>query len=252
MKRWMILSIVFFLPASAVCSTSLSYTGNLATPEDVFEVTFSLSSAQNVAIETWSFGGGTNAAGTAISGGGFDPMVSLFSGAGPSATIVSVAGSPAADADTLSNPPFSFVGNCPPAGMVTIGTGTGSSVCGDVNLQLSALAPGVYTLVLTDANYVPSAVNPGPPSSEHLSDGFSDLTGGVFQTCNTTSNGTTCITPTSHFAVDIVDLSGAGLSTPEAESFSLVGIGFLALGVLRNYRKIKARSFRAGKPHPLL
>ena len=226
------------LSGTAAASTSfLSYTGSLASSDAVFEATFSLSSTSNVAIQTWGFGGGTNAAGTVIAAGGFDPMVALFSGPVASAAIYTIAGNPAADADTLVNPPISFVGNCPPAGLVTIGTGAGSSVCGDDLMQISGLAAGIYTLVLTDANYIPSAVNPGPPFSTLLSDGFSDLTGGVFQTCNTTSDGTTCITPTSHFAVDVVDLSGAGLSAPEPQPFALLGIGFVALGVLRRRRQ---------------
>jgi len=236
-KAAILAACIGLLPTTAICSTSfLSYTGDLADPESVFTTTFTLTATANINIATWGFGGGTNAAGAAISAGGFDPMVSLFSGPAATASIVTVSGSPVANADTLFNPPFSFVGNCPPAGLVTIGTGSGASVCGDDLLSITGLPAGVYTLVLTDANYVPFAVNPGPPSSTLLSDGFSDLTGGVFQTCNTTSDGTFCITPTSNFAVDIVDLSGSGLATvPEPQSLEFVGIGLAALlGVLVN------------------
>jgi hypothetical protein len=80
-------------------------------------------------------------------------------------------------------------------------------------------------LNLTDANYVPLAVNPGPAGgSTLLSDGFTDFTGGVFQTCNSTTDGTFCITPTSNFAVDIVDQTGAVL----AEVYALEAQGTLA------------------------
>jgi len=73
-------------------------------------------------------------------------------------------------------------------------------------------------------------VNPGPPGSTQLSDGFNDFTGGVFQTCNTTSTGTTCITPSNKFAVDITVLQGAPLNTvPEPESLALMGFGLAAL-----------------------
>ena len=229
-----------------VCGTSfLSYTGNLANPEDVFETSFSISATSNIEVLTWSFGGGTNRAGTVIAPGGFDPLVALFSGPIATASIVTIAGSPAADGDTLSNPPISYVGNCPPAGMVTIGTGTGNVVCGDDRMQILGLAAGTYTLVLTDANYVPYAVNPGPPISTLLSDGFADFTGGVFQTCNTTGDGTFCITPSSAFAVDIVDLSCSvdhpgcsGLSTtPEPMSSALLGLGLAALGIFKFHNK---------------
>jgi len=192
------------LSAPANCATaSLSLTGSLPSPQSAIQQTFTLDAPATLQIVTWSFGGGTNAAGQVIPPGGFDPLVALFSGPPGAPSIILNAANPAADADTLTN----FVGNCPPAGTVMIGTGVGSVVCGDDALVLP-LAAGTYTLVVTDANYIPSAVDPGPPSFSLLSDGFLDLTGGVFQTCNTTSDGTTCITPANRFAVDIVDTNG--------------------------------------------
>jgi uncharacterized repeat protein (TIGR01451 family) len=182
--------------------------GTLASPEAVFEQTFTLSATSNLRIVTLSFGGGTNAAGQVIPPGGFDPLVALFSGPPSTASIFVNAANPAGDADTLSN----FVGNCPPAGTVVIGTGIGNVVCGDDALVLTNVPPGTYTLIVSDANNVPFAVDPGPPTSMLLSDGFLDLTAGVFQTCNITSDGTFCITPNNHFAVDIVDTTGAFLS----------------------------------------
>jgi hypothetical protein len=96
----------------------LSYTGSLDTPESVFELAFNLSSTAALSIRTWSFGGGRNATGQVIPAGGFDPLVALFSGPVSTASIVTIGGNPAADADTL----LSFTGNCPPAGFVVIGT----------------------------------------------------------------------------------------------------------------------------------
>jgi hypothetical protein len=197
-------AMCLLMSAPANCATaSLSLTGSLPSPQSAFQQTFTLDAPATLRIVTWSFGGGTNAAGQVIPAGGFDPLVALFSGP-PTPSIVLNAGIPAADADTLTN----FVGNCPPAGTVMIGTGVGSAVCGDDALVIMNVPAGIYTLVLTDANYIPFAVDPGPPTSSLLSDGFLDLTAGVFQTCNTTSNGTTCITPANRFAVDIVDTNG--------------------------------------------
>jgi hypothetical protein len=180
----------------------------LTSPEAVFEQTFTLSATSNLSIVTFSFGGGTNAAGQVIPPGGFDPLVALFSGPPSTASIFVTAGNPAGDADTLSN----FVGNCPPAGTVVIDTGIGDVVCGDDALVLTNVPPGTYTLIVSDANNVPFVVDPSPPLSTLLSDGFLDLTAGAFQTCNTTSDGTTCITPNNRFAVDIVDTTGPFLS----------------------------------------
>ena len=74
-------------------------------------------------------------------------------------------------------------------------------------------------------------------ASTLLSDGFSDLTGGAFQTCN----GLNCITTTGNYAVDIVDLSGAGLAAPEPQAFALTLAGFAALGLIRKARTSRHR-----------
>ena len=181
-RNRILIGLGFLSLACHLDASPLFYAGALATPEDIFTQTFTIAVTQDIAIATWGFGGGT-VSGNVIPAGGFDPLVALYAGDLSTASIVTVAGNPAADADTLST----FVGNCPPAGLVTIGTGSGSSICGDDRLVVDGVAPGIYTLVLSDANYVPFSVNPGPPASTLLSDGFADLTGGVFQTCNTTS-----------------------------------------------------------------
>jgi len=241
MKRALVnlIAAAALLAAPAYSSPMLvSYTGNLASAESDFVQAFVLTATSNVIIQTWSFGGGTNAAGTVIPAGGFDPLVAIFSGSGAGAAILTDGmGNPIADADTLSN----FVGNCPPAGMLTIGTGTGSSVCGDDFVEIDNLAAGTYTLVLSDANYVPYAVNPGPPTSSLLSDGFSDMTGGVFQTCNFPSGGEACITPTNSYAVDI-GIEAGGMSVPEPRTFVLLLTGLacmIFLGERHDKRKKK-------------
>jgi len=212
-------SIVFAILATLVASrsagaqvTSLSFAGSLATPTSVFAQSFVLSAPSALTIQTWGFGGGTNSAGTAIAAGGFAPTVCLFSGFGGTASIVESAGNPATSAVTLT----SFAPNGA-AGTVTIGSGSGSIVTGDSRLVLGVLPAGVYTLVLTNAGYTPYAVNPGPPNSL-IQDDFGDLTGGVFQTCNTTADGTTtCVTPTANFAVDVVAPSPVLLSDSDSD-----------------------------------
>ena len=236
-----LLSAVCLVTATASGATSYNaYTGTLASPTTAFETSFTLSSFDNIQIQTWGFGGGTNAAGQFIPAGGFDPLVTLFSGLPATATIVTDASSnPLVDADNLSNPPYSFVGNCLPAGYVTIGTGIGSLVCGDdllkTSLGFAGLPAGTYTLVLTDANYQPAAIF----DNGALSEGFNDLTGGVFQTCNTTSNGTTCVVDSANYAVDIVSADGkSDLSqVPEPTALALLGTGLAALAGLKRFRK---------------
>jgi hypothetical protein len=180
--------------------TSVSYTGTLASPQDYFSVTFTLTAATTVTIKTWGFGGGTNSSGQAIPSGGFDPLITLFSGLAATATIYSdTSGNPIADADLLQDPTWSYSGNCPPAGTVAIGA---NSDCGDVKLQIP-LAAGTYTLLLTYADYLPGAIFAGGV----LAQPFVDLTGGTaqFQTCDVADN--TCVSRSGNYAVDIV---GAG------------------------------------------
>ena len=176
---------VCVLPMTA-SGSAFSFTGTLTIPESVFETTFTLPSSSTVTFQTWGFGGGTNAGGQTISAGGFDPLIALFSGPVATATIYADgSGNPLADADNLFNSPWSYVGNCPPAGTVAIGS---DNDCGDDFMQ-ATLAPGAYTLVLSDANYIPNAIY----DNGALSEGFTDLKAGVFQTCDPVSNA--CITP---------------------------------------------------------
>jgi hypothetical protein len=216
---WML--CLFAATATSLRADPVSFTGNLMSPEGVFEDTFTLLSNSTVTIQTWGFGGGTNSSLQNIGPGGFDPLITLFSGPPASATmVVDAFGNPLADADNLLNAPWSFVGNCPAAGSVAIGS---DNDCGDVYMQ-AGLAEGTYTVVLTDANYIPNAVY----DNGTLSEGFTDLTGGAFQTCDPVSNA--CITPNGNYAVDILYAQpDSPAITPEPSTLSQLGIGFAVL-----------------------
>jgi len=219
--------LVVFLTPDTVRAISLSFTDSLASPTSTFETTFNVVGTGDVTIQTFGFGGGTNAAGQTIPAGGFDSTVALFSGSGNSASIVMIGTNPAGSSDLTSL----FSPGCPPAGMVTIGTGSGSIVCGDSQLVVpsSSLSIGTYILTLSVAGYQPLAFNPGPPTHTLLSDGFSAPIGTpMFQTCNVTSDQPTgiCVTTTSNFAVDI---SGPIAPVPEPGMFILVASGLAML-----------------------
>jgi hypothetical protein len=214
----------------STCSTftgAISCTGAADTPEDVFLESFTLSAGATVTVQTFGFGGGVNAAGTTIPAGGFDSLVALFSGTPTAATILTDGfANPIASADNLSL----YSPGCPPAGLVTVGTVAG--VCGD-NTLIATLAAGTYTLLLSDASFVPIPVNPGGSSPFDLTDNssnnygsstgngaYNDLTGGVFQTC---ASFTDCNTDTGSFAVDITGLNGGppATTTPEPGTLAL-------------------------------
>jgi PEP-CTERM motif len=216
---------ISMLALASICSADvvLSETGTLASPEDTFLMAINLATAGNVTLQTYGFGGGTNAAGTVIPSGGFDPFVGLFSGTGPAAVFIN------GDSDILTN----YTPGCPPAGTVTIGSM--ANQCGDVRLELTGLAAGMYTVLLSDSEYVPNAVF---EVAGTLGDGFTDFTGGVFQTC---VDANTCIPQpdTANWALDITESSGSAV--PEPGALGLAGLGLaLAAGaseVLRRFKK---------------
>jgi hypothetical protein len=203
-----------FLAAQVASASTTSITGSFLTPEDTYAATVTLTSAGVLNLQTWGFGGGTNAASQVISAGGFDSFVGVFAGTGDNAVFVD------GTSDILSN---YGLGGCPPAGTVNIG----GAVCGDVALS-ETLAAGTYTVLLSDAAYIPYAVF---ETGGLLGDGFADLTGGVFQTCS----GTNCITPTANWALDITTPNDT-TPVPEPGGFWIFGFTLIAWGMASRRR----------------
>jgi hypothetical protein len=123
-------------------------------PQDAFLFAFDLSAPGQVRIQSWGYGGtsnapdGTNAAGMVIPPGGFDPYVSVFNGVRPAATFV------ASNDD----------GACPP-GAVSAGK------CYDSALAVN-LSAGSHTLSVTAFLNMSFAENLGTGT---LDDGFIGL-----------------------------------------------------------------------------
>jgi len=181
--------------AAACYGDTISLTGSLD-PNDANDVllhVFSLGATSTLTIQSYGYGGGTNAAGTVIPAGGFDTYVSLFRGTGASATFL------ASNDD----------GSCPP--------GNASPACHDSTLVMQLSGVGTYTLALSVFDNFSFAENFG---SGTLGDGFIGL-GDYFDT----SSGTV---RTSNYAVDI---SASGL-TPEPAMSLPVAAAFGFLGIL--------------------
>src|SRR5260370_2449839 len=81
--------VVTYVAIQAASGAPISYPGSLAASSDSSTtITVNLASAGNLALQTWGFGGGTNAASVVIPAGGFDPFVGVFAGQGSTATFV--------------------------------------------------------------------------------------------------------------------------------------------------------------------
>jgi hypothetical protein len=219
-----------FMAASGVCDAdTMSQTGTLASSEDTALIPIVLTSAGDVTLQTFGFGGGVNAAGTPIAPGGFDPFAGLFSGTGDGAVFVD------GTSDILTN----YTPGCPPAGTVMLG---GSATCGDVNMQFTGLAAGTYTVLLSDGEYIPFATFEGPGGT--LGDGFVDFTAGVFQTCDTNGD---CNDDTANWALDITtSASNPPPPVPEPPSVELVCMAIVLAGAWMYRRDRRANSWIQG------
>jgi hypothetical protein len=217
-----------FFSANLASANRISETGTLSSPEDTVLITLQLNAGDDLLLNTYGFGGGTNYAGAVIPSGGFDPFVGLFSGTGSTALFIN------GDSDILSD----FSPGCPPAGLVTVGSVPDQ--CSDVILGITGLTAGTYTIVLSDGAYVPEAVFESAPA--YLGDGFVDLTGGAFQTCYDAAD---CNNDTGNWALDISAPEGSfKIITPEPAPFGPVGFGLaIVAGLALSKRKVTFYKF---------
>ena len=230
MHRFLAFFALALVPAS-LHAGSLSFVGTLASPTDVFETTFTLGSPATIGLQTWGFGGGTNAGGTPIPAGGTDPFLAIFSGTGAGATILTdVSSNPYGTSLDVSNY-GSFVG-CGPAGAPVIG---GSPQCGDITMTLPSLAAGTYTVLLSDGQYIANAVF----DNGTLGEGFADFTGGAF--CNLSINGVDCPNPSGAYAFDITGLPTSTSPVPEPAPVALVALMFFGLLLVQEQRRVHDR-----------
>ncbi|WP_414661098.1 DVUA0089 family protein [Horticoccus sp. 23ND18S-11] len=189
------IGLALFTAASSAFAVNFSFTGNLANDNDVQLFTFSVGATSNVTLRTWSYAGGTNAAGTLIARGGFDPILALFNSAG------------------------TLIGQNDDGGSSLVAIDAVTGQAWDTFLNLPSLAPGTYTVSV--AQYANFALGP------NLSNGFSGsgTTGWRDNTGNVRN---------SSWAFDILNVDQAVVQrAPDAGSslalFTLALVGLVGL-----------------------
>lgn len=183
------------LTVSFASASTVSYTGSFTSDDQVQLFTFSLASPSDITLETLSYGGGMNGNGQKIPEGGFEPVLSLFSGTG---LFLNASGAN---------------GSCPPQ---TVDSATG--LCGDAFLMQSGLAAGKYTVALTEFFNVAN----GPTlAAGFLEGGAGNFTGVSCGISGGSFLDETCAQRTSNYALDITT-SPSTSATPEPASFWLI------------------------------
>ena len=193
----------------AASATNISLTGSFATDDQLESFTFTLASSATVVARTWSYAGGTNAAGTLIPAGGFDPWLSIFDAAGNLQASV--------DNRTCGQ----------------VGTDPVTGSCFDSYIS-QTLGAGAYTLILSESD--------NQPAGTTLADGFTRTGQGNFTAAFGCSNGQFCDinadNRTPNWAVDIDNVTSGPPSGVPEPAMTLPVCG--ALGVYLLLRRKRA------------
>jgi hypothetical protein len=194
---------------SSVSATTLSYTGQFTYDNDVQLFSFTVGALSTVGLRTYSYAGGTNAAGQTIARGGFDPIMELFNSAGQ------------------------LIGQQDDSVCGKVGTDSVTQQCWDINFVME-LAPGTYTASLQQYNNY--------SVSDKLADGFyfqgvqnQNFRNGFVDEMDVKRNGA--------WAFDILNVNPAALpepsEVPEPGSLGLMGAAMIGMTVLRRRRARK-------------
>ncbi len=217
--------------SSPALATGFSFTGNFAEDDNVQLFAFSTNGSSKVRLISYGYGGGTNAAGTVIPRGGFDPILALFNSSG---TLIGQ------NDDSIST----TLGACG-AGVVTPDALTGQQW--DTCLDLPSLASGNYTVAIMEyANFAT-----GPNLSNGFVQGSSVNFTDAYRCADDPSNthpfhDVSGVSPgclrNSHWAFDILNVNQATETNgvPEPISLAVFGAGLAGAVAMRRRRKSAA------------
>ena len=197
---------VFLTLLSGVAyADNFSFAGTFSQDDNVQLFNFVVGAPSAVTLRTWSYAGGTNAAGNVIARGGFDPILALFNSSG------------------------AFIDQNDDGGCGTVAADSVSGVCWDTFLTASLVA-GSYTVAVMEFDNFANGPN--------LSNGFTRSGQGNFTGPLTNHPGESFwdVTNThrdNHWAFDILNVQAATQTeTPVPEPASMFSLlpALLALG----------------------
>lgn len=197
------------ISAAQASAATVSYSGTLATDDQVQMYSYTLNQNATVVFSTDSYGGGVTD-GSTVAAGGFVPVLTLFDSSG--VVIGNNGGSGMCSGSMLTDPT--------------------TGLCDDAYLQQS-LAAGTYTLALTEFFNEPNGPN--------LSDGFSEQGQGNFTGPNCNASGAfyqtdvaPCVQRTGNFSLSIASTT----ATPEPSTLWLAAPLLFIGALLRRNRTL--------------
>lgn len=190
---------IAFGAANPAQAANFSFRGNFTKDNDVQLFNFTVGSPSNVTLKTFSYAGGTQADGTIVSRGGFDPILSLFDGNG------------------------NFIARNDDGSSSNVGTDPVTNNTYDTFLQ-SALNPGSYTVAVAQYNNFLNGTTGQNISLGFLRDGQPNFANGFSEGIGNQR--------TNAWAFDVlnVDQSNAVTAVPTPALLpGLIGLGVAAL-----------------------